>query len=201
MTKSFNNIFKNHSMVIPHSIDKEMAYLFHKKNFKIEVKIGSKTGAKVEQITRLGPEDLGWSWDTKSPIKFESYAYRRSIRHNEDGPALVCDDGFSQWFHVGFLHRTDGPAEIRPDGTKKYYIRGKLILTNPSMHEVYEFMLKYNKKRGFKFYWDKLIDSIILDCCPFNLLRIPYYRHEFRAADKYDRILVSMPGCFSPIWH
>jgi len=28
-------------MVIPHSIDKEMAYLFHKKNFKIEVKIGS----------------------------------------------------------------------------------------------------------------------------------------------------------------
>jgi hypothetical protein len=46
--------------------------------------------------------------------------------HREDGPAVIYDNGFKEWYLNGKRHREDGPAIIWENGTKKWYLNGKL---------------------------------------------------------------------------
>lgn len=42
--------------------------------------------------------------------------------HNQNGPAIIDDDGTLQWFINHKIHRLDGPAILYPTGEKKYFI-------------------------------------------------------------------------------
>ncbi len=44
--------------------------------------------------------------------------------HKIDGPALIYDYGYQEWYRDGKLHRDDGPAIERADGYKAWYING-----------------------------------------------------------------------------
>ena len=44
--------------------------------------------------------------------------------HCEDGPAIVCTNGYREWWQNGLRHREDGPAVINPDGRKVWWIDG-----------------------------------------------------------------------------
>ena len=46
--------------------------------------------------------------------------------HREDGPAILYQDGTTEWYKNGKLHREDGPAVIIPDGARKWYKNGKI---------------------------------------------------------------------------
>jgi hypothetical protein len=45
--------------------------------------------------------------------------------HNEDGPALIYDNGSKHWYLHGERHREDGPAIEYYDGTMFWYLNGK----------------------------------------------------------------------------
>jgi hypothetical protein len=45
--------------------------------------------------------------------------------HREDGPAIIYPDGGESWFLNGNLHRTDGPAIENPNGYKVWYLNGE----------------------------------------------------------------------------
>lgn len=49
----------------------------------------------------------------------------RSIRHRENGPAVIWADGSKFWLQDGQLHRIDGPAVERADGSKEWYNNGE----------------------------------------------------------------------------
>jgi len=44
--------------------------------------------------------------------------------HREDGPAVVCADGFIAYYFNEQYHREDGPAIITPSGKHRYFIHG-----------------------------------------------------------------------------
>ena len=48
-----------------------------------------------------------------------------SIRHRENGPAVIWADGSKFWLQDGQLHRIDGPAVERADCTKEWHINGE----------------------------------------------------------------------------
>ena len=50
--------------------------------------------------------------------------YKDGKRHREDGPALVCVNGFKGWYQNGRYHREDGPAVEHVDRTKEWYYKG-----------------------------------------------------------------------------
>jgi hypothetical protein len=47
------------------------------------------------------------------------------IRHREDGPAIMYNEGSESWYQNDLLHREDGPAKTLINGSKGYYINGK----------------------------------------------------------------------------
>jgi hypothetical protein len=51
--------------------------------------------------------------------------YRNNQRHREDGPAVICANGYKAWFRNDQYHREDGPAVIYADGSKKWYRNGQ----------------------------------------------------------------------------
>jgi hypothetical protein len=46
--------------------------------------------------------------------------------HREGGPAIIHQDGSTEWYQNGKIHREDGPAVEWADGTKKWFLNGKL---------------------------------------------------------------------------
>ena len=46
--------------------------------------------------------------------------------HNENGPAIVCTDGYKFYYINGELHNPHGPAVVYPDGYKAYCMHGRL---------------------------------------------------------------------------
>lgn len=48
------------------------------------------------------------------------------ILHNNNGPAIICIDGFIGWYVDGRPHRNDGPAIISKFGTKFWFCNGLL---------------------------------------------------------------------------
>jgi len=63
-------------------------------------------------------------------ITEEGTTFYRDIKnkkyHREDGPAVVCSNGYKYWYKQGQLHREDGPAVEYPDGryTNQYFLDG-----------------------------------------------------------------------------
>lgn len=45
--------------------------------------------------------------------------------HREDGPAVICGNGYKAYYINGDFHRDDGPAVVRSNGYKAYYVNGK----------------------------------------------------------------------------
>jgi hypothetical protein len=45
--------------------------------------------------------------------------------HRVDGPAIVCVDGYQAWYLDGKRHRVDGPAIVCVDGYQAWYLDGK----------------------------------------------------------------------------
>ena len=52
--------------------------------------------------------------------------YRDGLRHREDGPACMYQDGTKEWWLNGKLHREDGPAVERRNGYQAWYKNGQL---------------------------------------------------------------------------
>jgi hypothetical protein len=52
--------------------------------------------------------------------------YINGKRHREDGPAIEYTNGSKSWYINDKLHREDGPAIVYADGYKSWYINGKL---------------------------------------------------------------------------
>ena len=50
--------------------------------------------------------------------------YRDGLRHREDGPACMYQDGTKQWWLNGAQHRLDGPAVIFCDGSTEWWSYG-----------------------------------------------------------------------------
>lgn len=46
--------------------------------------------------------------------------------HREDGPAIIGNDGWVEWWLNGQHHREDGPAVKYRDGSKEWWLNGKL---------------------------------------------------------------------------
>ena len=44
--------------------------------------------------------------------------------HNENGPAMIYDNGTLKWYIHGHLHRFDGPATKWNDGSYNWHING-----------------------------------------------------------------------------
>jgi hypothetical protein len=59
--------------------------------------------------------------------------------HNEDGPAIECDNGDKYWFIEGKLHRENGPAVEYIKGDKEWWIYGELYKIDKYSHKVYYF--------------------------------------------------------------
>jgi len=47
------------------------------------------------------------------------------VYHQEDGPAIIYQNGVKEWYQNGLKHREDGPAAIFPNGPKYWYQNGK----------------------------------------------------------------------------
>ena len=60
----------------------------------------------------------------KDPGVETSY-YLGTLRHRENGPALIHPDGTHDWWYLGKLHRDDGPARICHH-YKEWYQHGEL---------------------------------------------------------------------------
>lgn len=60
------------------------------------------------------------------PTKIE-YSNAAGFFHREDGPALICNDGYKAWFINGQFHREDGPAIERANGDNSWYLNGHRI--------------------------------------------------------------------------
>lgn len=46
--------------------------------------------------------------------------------HRDNGPAVLCHDGYELWYRHGELHRDNGPAYIKPNGAGRWYLNGRL---------------------------------------------------------------------------
>jgi hypothetical protein len=47
--------------------------------------------------------------------------------HREDGPAIIWNDGSTEWYYYGELHRKDGPALFDiEDSCEEWRMNGKL---------------------------------------------------------------------------
>ena len=46
-------------------------------------------------------------------------------KHHDHGPAVILIDGTHKWYLNGKRHRPDGPAVDRPNGVQEWYIHGK----------------------------------------------------------------------------
>ena len=57
----------------------------------------------------------------------DEHWYLNNKCHREDGPAILCHDGYKAWYLNGKLHRKDGPAIIYTSGTKFWYLNGKSV--------------------------------------------------------------------------
>ena len=53
--------------------------------------------------------------------------YINGKRHNENGPAVVEDNGTKRWFWYDLLHRLDGPAIEFPNGMRIWALYGDIV--------------------------------------------------------------------------
>jgi hypothetical protein len=67
--------------------------------------------------------------------------------HREDGPAVICADGFIEYYWNERLHREDGPAIITPSGKYKYYLFGKQYPNKDQHRRAIRDMLYHSDKR------------------------------------------------------
>ena len=56
----------------------------------------------------------------------DEFWYLNGKLHREDGPAIVCRDGYKEWCLNGKPHREDGPAVIA-NGDKFWCLNGKSV--------------------------------------------------------------------------
>ena len=76
-----------------------------------------------------------------------------SLRHRNNGPAVIWSFGDQEWWVNGKLHRLDGPAIIWSNGDQEWWVNGNKITD-----EVNSWM----KKRGYKLSSDGQFDNEIL---------------------------------------
>ena len=65
----------------------------------------------------------------KYRVDVDEYGTRRYYNsanqlHCEDGPAIVCTNGYREWWQNGQPHRDNGPAAVWPDGGKIWHQNG-----------------------------------------------------------------------------
>jgi hypothetical protein len=53
---------------------------------------------------------------------FVAYLNEQGVRHRENGPAVVYNDGSVIYYRNGLIHRDDGPAMIVANGEKQYWM-------------------------------------------------------------------------------
>jgi hypothetical protein len=58
-----------------------------------------------------------------------------TLYHREDGPAVICSDGYEAWYINDELHNPNGPAVTYPDGSKQWYINGE-EMTETQFNEI-----------------------------------------------------------------
>ena len=68
----------------------------------------------------------------KYRIEVNEYGNRRYYNsagylHRNNGPAIVCSNGYKSWWQDGELHRIDGPAVEYAKGGNAWYINGKRL--------------------------------------------------------------------------
>ncbi|MFM1755408.1 MAG: hypothetical protein RL621_312 [Bacteroidota bacterium] len=51
--------------------------------------------------------------------------YKNGLSHREDGPAIICSDGYQKWCLEGKPHNLNGPAVIYPNGAEIYCLHGQ----------------------------------------------------------------------------
>lgn len=60
-------------------------------------------------------------------IEYGYYVDKVFIRHREDGPAVIREDGTEEWFFDGKKHRVGGPAVYnKKTGEEKWIVHGNL---------------------------------------------------------------------------
>jgi len=61
----------------------------------------------------------------KHQLTEKSYmVIENGLLHNPDGPAMVHEDGTTEWYLNGKLHNANGPARIFPDGSNELWFNG-----------------------------------------------------------------------------
>jgi len=61
-------------------------------------------------------------------IQYYKYlSFKDGKRHNDNGPAVIMEDGYQSWCKDGKLHREDGPAVIYKNGYQAWYKDGNYI--------------------------------------------------------------------------
>ena len=55
--------------------------------------------------------------------KNKTIHYHKGLPHNNDGPAVIYENGAKEWLCHGLLHRLDGPAVIKRNGIE-WYLNG-----------------------------------------------------------------------------
>lgn len=80
--------------------------------------------------------------------------------HNDDGPAIIYEDGTQIWAIHGERHRIGAPAIICPDGTEMWYFRGELHRIDGAAVEINGEPLSYylHDKRLDPLVWATLIN-------------------------------------------
>jgi len=68
--------------------------------------------------------------------------YLGGLLHREDGPAVICTDGYRSWYRNGLRHREDGLAVIFSDGLQRWRLNGETVrmedvLDTPEKREAY----------------------------------------------------------------
>jgi hypothetical protein len=62
--------------------------------------------------------------------KGDMFWFLNGTYHREDGPAIICRDGYTCYKIKGLFHRVDGPAIIYSDGTESWFLNGLLHRVN-----------------------------------------------------------------------
>lgn len=72
--------------------------------------------------------------------------FKDGVLHNEDGPAVIYENGTKRWYIDGKAHREDGAAVEYKNGKKIYLYNGRLILSVSNDDDMKKFsvMEKYS---------------------------------------------------------
>jgi hypothetical protein len=99
----------------------------------------------TEEFYKLSTEEQ----DSFTGIIYWGYGtieyYKNGLLHREDGPAVITNKDYKEWWNEGLLHNLNGPARIYPDGREGYFIHGE-----PTTKEALEFLRDIMKYKGIK---------------------------------------------------